>query len=342
MPERGSLDALFWKAILLAAVLWVLYRSPYFVVIALLSLILAAAMMPIADAMERRRVPRAVTVGAIYLLGIGTLVLCVALLVPVVVEQMHLIAAQAPAYRLKIAGWIESVRALLGGWSGAGRIAAPEIGLQDIGPVAQNLLTRSLAATRGIFTGMVGAIFSLFVAGYVVLDRPRISRGLLAFVPPARRREAARVGEVVLDRMGGYVRGQMAVSACVALVLTIGLAILRIDAPLLIGLTAGILNLVPFLGSAVALTLALLIAVNMSTFAVLGVLVVFAGAQILEGYVFSPYFLGRNVDLHPLAVLAALIVGGSVAGVVGALLAVPAAAGINALVQQIYIRPMEE
>lgn len=341
MPERGSLDALFWKAILFAGVLWVLSRSPNFVVIALLALILAAAMMPVADALERRRVPRPVTVGAIYLVGVGALVLCIALLVPVVVDQGQQIAAKSPAYRQKIGGWVESARALLGRWGGAGRITAPEIGLEEIGPVAQDLLRRSLAATRGIFTGAVGAFFSLFVAGYAVVDRDRIARGLLAFVPPGRRKEAARVGEVVLDRMGGYVRGQLAVSACIAVILTVGLAILRIDAPLLIGLTAGALNLVPFLGSAVALLLALLIAINMSTFAVLGVLLVFAGAQFLEGYVFSPYFLGRNVDLHPLAVLAALILGGSVAGLVGAVLAVPAAAGINALVQQIYVRPME-
>ncbi|MBI4169831.1 MAG: AI-2E family transporter, partial [Acidobacteria bacterium] len=190
MPERGSLDALFWKAILFAGVLWVLSRSPNFVVIALLALILAAAMMPVADALERRRVPRPVTVGAIYLVGVGALVLCIALLVPVVVDQGQQIAAKSPAYRQKIGGWVESARALLGRWGGAGRITAPEIGLEEIGPVAQDLLRRSLAATRGIFTGAVGAFFSLFVAGYAVVDRDRIARGLLAFVPPGRRKEA--------------------------------------------------------------------------------------------------------------------------------------------------------
>ncbi|MGH9750872.1 MAG: AI-2E family transporter [Candidatus Polarisedimenticolia bacterium] len=342
MAERGSLEQVLLKALLLAGALWVLYRSLSVVVVTLLAVIIAAALMPVADLMEKRRVPRAVTVAAVYVVGLGLAVLFAVLLAPVVAEQARLIAARLPAVRDRIHGWLDALRAATGRFGPAGEIRLPDIGPEQIAPIVENVARRSLAFTRNVFTFALNAFLVLFVSAYTVIDRKRIAEGLLAFVPPARRRDVARVAAAVFDRMGGYARGQLAVSACIGLLLSIGLAIVGIDAPLLIGVTAGALNLVPFLGSTIALLLALLIAVNQSTLAILGVLAVFAAVQFLEGYVFSPFFLGRNLDLHPLAVLAALLIGAQVAGLIGVVLAVPILAGLNAFLQQTWIRSQRD
>ncbi len=115
----------------------------------------------------------------------------------------------------------------------------------------------------------------------------------------------------------------------------------HIETPLLIGVLAGVLNFVPYFGSTVAFILALLLALNGSLFTIAGVAVVFGIEQFLEGHFFVPYFTGRQVELHPLAVLAALIVGANLAGILGALVAVPIAAGIDAVLQEAYVKPME-
>jgi len=91
----------------------------------------------------------------------------------------------------------------------------------------------------------------------------------------------------------------------------------------------------------VSLLLAVLLALNSSPFTIVGVLAVFAVEQFLEGNFLVPYFTGRQVELHPLVVLAALIVGANLAGIVGAIVAIPLAAGINALLQETYVKAME-
>ena len=340
MPDRGSLDALIWKALLIAGVLWLLYANVSLVVDTLIAVMVASAILPLADAAQKRRVPRVVTVLAVYIIGIGGLILLVSLLVPVVVAESQQLVQKAPAYREVIAGWIESARRFAGRW-GPARITIPEIGLKEVGPVLQQLAQRSLSATRGVFSGAISALLVLFVAAYIVVDRQHLSEGLLVFVPKRRRAQTAHVASIVFERMGGYVRGQLTVSAGIALLLSTGLAILSIDSPILLGATAGALNFVPFLGSTVALILALLVSLNKSLLAVAGVLLLFGGVSLLEGKVLVPYLLGRRLALHPLAVLAAFVIGAQIAGLIGAVVAVPIAAGLNAIVREVYVRPME-
>ena len=340
MSERGSLEQVLLKASFAAAALWLLYHSLTVVAIALLSIIIASALAPVADSLERRRVPRMATVGGVYVVGLGLALVVSLLLVPVVSEQGRILMSRLPAFRDWAAGWLETLRATtVGRWVAAERLQIPEIRPEQIQEIAGNLARGSLAFTRNIITGAFSGFLVLFISGYAVVDSRGLADSLLAFVPPARRRETARIAGLVFERMGGYVRGQFAVSACIGVLLAIGLAMVGIDAPLLIGVTAGALNLVPYLGSTIALLLALLIAVNQSLLAIVGVLIVFGIVQFLEGYVFSPYFLGRNVDLHPLIVLAALLIGGSLAGLIGVVVAVPIGAGLKVLAQQTWARP---
>jgi predicted PurR-regulated permease PerM len=341
MPDRGSLDALIWKALLIAGVLWLLYANVSLVVDTLIAVMVASAILPLADAAQKRRVPRVVTVLVVYIVGIGGLILLVSLLVPVVVAESQQLVQKAPAYREVIAGWIESARRFAGRWGGQTRITVPEVGLKEVGQVLQQLAERSLSATRGVFSGAISALLVLFVAAYIVVDRQRLSEGLLVFVPKRRRAETAHVASIVFERMGGYVRGQLTVSAAIALLLSTGLAVLSIDSPILLGATAGALNFVPFLGSTVALILALLVSLNKSLLAVAGVLLLFGGVSLLEGKVLVPYLLGRRLALHPLAVLAAFVIGAQIAGLIGAVVAVPITAGLNAIVREVYVRPME-
>ncbi|HXH28521.1 MAG TPA: AI-2E family transporter, partial [Candidatus Polarisedimenticolia bacterium] len=340
MAERRSPESLLWKVVLAAAVLWLLYQSFNFVMVTLIALMIAAAMMPVADLLQRRRVPRLVTVAVLYAVGLGGLVLLVALLVPVVVEQAQQLMARAPAYREQISVWVDRARAAAGTWTAGRRFELPDIGLKDVGPVLRQLGERSLSATRGIFTGTMSALIILFAAAYIVVDRDRLARGLLDFLPPRRRREAARVGAIVMERMGGYVLGQVTVSLCIAVLLSIGLSLLGLDTPILIAVTAGALNFVPFLGSTIGLLLALLVALNKSLLTVLGVLILFGAVQFVEGNILVPYLLERKVALHPLAVLAAMMVGAQVAGLIGVVVSVPILAGANAVVQELYVAPM--
>src|SRR2546426_5025838 len=209
MPERGSLDGLFWKALLVAGALWLLYLCLDIVLLTLSALVLAAAILPLADSLQKRRVPRAVTVCGLYAIGLGVLTLLVALLVPVVSEQAQILSQRLPQFYQTLNGWIATARIGLGRFSGGRPFELPSIGLERVGPLAQALVERSLQATRGLFTGAFAGLLVLFVAGYIVVDRRRLADGLLRFVPRPTRARTAKVATDVMRRMGGYIRGQM-------------------------------------------------------------------------------------------------------------------------------------
>ena len=342
MPERGTIESLFWKGILLFAALGIVYINLQLVLLALVALVVAAAILPLADAGQKRRIPRVATVLGVYLVGLGVLALLVTMLVPVVSEQANILVARLPQFRQTLNGWIASVQTFLGGF-GTPRhtFELPDLGPEQVTPVLQALVERSVRATRGLLTGLFAGLMVLFLAGYIVVDRQRLAEGLVRFVPRARRERVSHIASEVLRRMGGYIRGQFIVSAIGALILWIGLAVVGFEAPLLVGVLAGALNFVPYLGSSVSLILAVLLALNGSVFTLLGVLIVFGVEQFLEGHFLVPYFTGRQVELHPLAVLVALIVGANLAGILGALVAVPVAAGIDAILLEAYVKPME-
>src|SRR3989442_1494967 len=128
MPERGSLDALLWKVPLVAGCLWLLYLSLDIVLLTLISFVLAAAILPLADSLQRRRVPRAVTVLGVYAIGIGVLTLLVALLVPHVSDQAQLLAQRLPQFRQTVNEWIASGRVGLGRFTGGGAGGPPGVG----------------------------------------------------------------------------------------------------------------------------------------------------------------------------------------------------------------------
>jgi predicted PurR-regulated permease PerM len=342
MPERGSAESLFWKALLVFAALGLIYLNMQLVLLAVVALVVAAAILPLADAGQKRRIPRIATVLGVYLVGLGVLALLVTMLVPVVAEQANMLVARLPQFRQTLNAWIVSVQTFLGRIGGPRHaFELPDIGPEQITPVLQALVERSVRATRGLLTGLVAGLMVLFLAGYIVVDRRRLAEGLVRFVPRARRERVSHIASEVLRRMGGYIRGQFIVSAIGALILWVGLALIGFEAPLLIGVLAGALNFVPYLGSTVSLILAILLALNGSLFTLLGVLIVFGVEQFLEGHFLVPYFTGRQVELHPLAVLVALIVGANLAGILGALVAVPVTAGIDAILLEAYVKPME-
>jgi predicted PurR-regulated permease PerM len=129
--------------------------------------------------------------------------------------------------------------------------------------------------------------------------------------------------------LSGFIRGHLLVALIVALISFLGLSILQVDFALLIGFTAGILDIVPYFGPIIGALPAVVIALLESPLKALYVIVLFFIIHQLESTIVSPKILGDRVGLHPLAVVFVLLAGGQLAGIVGVLLAVPVTAGFK-------------
>jgi predicted PurR-regulated permease PerM len=192
-------------------------------------------------------------------------------------------------------------------------------------------------------TGAVGALFEvlaiLVVAAYLVIDAREIGHTLVTLLPREHRPTATRMAPAVLDRVGGYVRGQLVSSFFVGVLIAVTLSLLGVKYALLIGFVAAVLNIVPFVGATVAAVLAVLSALGDGIVLAGVALAVMLGCQTVEAKLLAPYFVGRATGLHALAVLVALLAGFQLGGLIGGLVAVPLLAGAWEIVRSLWVEP---
>lgn len=316
------------------AAAWLAVKTWQLFLLVFLALTVAAAMLPGVEWAEARRVPRAVSVGVIYL---GVLLFFVALailIVPIAVTQGRQFYSQAPTYY----GFLQESLQGAQTWASERQIAFELPKGEGLATFGQALLKRTFEVTAGVFGAVFGGIVVFFLAAVFAIDGPRLWRGMVAYVPAPWQPALVEVGRPALDRMGAYVRGQLFSSLCVGTVIALGLLVLRVQYAVLIGALAAALNIVPFVGSLAAAVLGVLVALNTSITLALWTLGVFWATNLFEGKVLIPFILGRTLGLHPVAVFLALMFGVQLAGLVGALIAIPLVAGLADVVDRLYLR----
>lgn len=318
-----------------AAAVWLILATWQIWLLVFTALIVAAAILPAARLAARYHVPRAVTVLAVYLLAAGVVALMGRLLWPALSEQWTQFMEQLPRLVDRVMGWFGDLQRILGSWGAP--LSAPKG--ESVQSVAGAVLANTLRITTGVFGVVIEVLAILVLAAYFVIDEREIGRLLLSFVPAAHRPTAQRLAPRVLDRVGGYVRGQLVSSVCVGILIAVMLSLMGVRYALLIGTLAAVFNVVPFVGATLAAGLAVLAALNES----LGLAAATGGGmvavQALEGKLLAPYFVGRATGLHALAVLLALLAGLHLAGLVGGLVAVPLVAGTWEVVRTLWVEP---
>jgi len=324
---------LVFQVLGVVAGVWLVVRTWQLWLLVFTALIVAAAVLPAARAGERYRIPRGVTVLGVYLLAAALLGLMGRLLWPALNEQWGQFMDQLPRLVDNVRGWLGVLDVWIGQWGAS--LPTPKAG--DVQGITTTLIANTMAVTAGAVGAVVGLFAVLVIAAYLVIDAEALGGGLLLLLPPRRRRAGAERGERARDRIGGDKRGQILSSRCVGAVLAIGLALMGVRYSLLIGALAAVLNVVPFVGSLVAAVLGVVTALNESLGLALLAAGLFAGTNLLEGKFLAPHFVGRATGLHPLPVLVALLAGAHLAGLIGALVAVPLLAAIWEIIRRVYV-----
>lgn len=294
---------------------------------------------PAVHRLARWRVPRGLATMLALLLFLLVLLLIFALLVPLVQLQAGELARRVPGMVADARGRFEHLMQL------AQQQLAPEdvaklrdalgAGLGDLASWLARFIQRVL--TSGIaLANLLSLIFLTPVVSFFLLrDWDRLVRRIDSWLPrhhAATIREQARLVDATLS---GYLHGQLLVCLGVGIYYAAALSLIRLEFGLIIGVLAGILTFIPYVGFATGLVLALGLALLQygSFSGLLAVIVVFAIGQVLESNVLAPKLVGKRVHLHPVWVIFALLAFGSVFGFLGVLLALPTAAVIGVLVR---------
>jgi len=296
---------------------------------------LSAAIAPLAEKAKKVKIPRFVTVAAVFMSVGAIYLLAASLLYPTLKDQAHNLYENLPEYGRTLHENYANLKELAGE-----RASALEIGSEEIRKIVSQGVHHAMDFTSNIFNCVISAILVIFLTGYFVSNADRLWKEGLQWIPPAHRLRIANLIKPLESRLGGYVRGQMMVCLAVGSILGGGLFLIGVKYSLILGIIAGLLNLVPFVGSITATLLAILVASNQSTTHLALTVLLFLFEQWLESNFITPQLLGNAVELDPLVVLFAILIGGSLMGLPGALIAVPIATILMILAEEFYLKPI--
>ncbi len=323
-----SVKTLLLVLLLLAGVWLVMHALPVLLVLAA-ALMLVGALNPLVAWLERRKLWRGFAIFLVFALATALAGTLFTLTVPTVIRQVKSLAHHEPAIRERLAGYLEQSRysAALAGDIRAARYT-------QLLKSSQNIL---LTMSERAFEIAAGLVASVFLAFYMMLDRDRLRGALFAVVPRSHHIRLSRILLNLGTIVGGYIRGQ--VLTCVLMGGFILVLLLACGVPnaLAIAMFGGAMDLLPYIGIFLTMGPAVLAAWGQGPVVVGIVLVLMLAYEEIESRVLVPVIYGRALRLPSSVVLFSLIMGTTLAGLVGALLALPLAAAALMLLEELRV-----
>jgi predicted PurR-regulated permease PerM len=320
--------------VVVAALFLFLYLAWHVITWILIALFLALALNPAVEFFERHGLRRGIASAVVFLLALAAFAGLASLLIPPLVEQVTDFIDAVP-------GFIDDITA------GRGPLGFLQEDYQIVDKVEEAIETRGagevlgvtaagIAIAQGVITGVIGAVAIAFITFFMLLEGPRLVERFLGFLPESTRPRWERVGGDIYRTVGGYVTGNLLISLIAGIASAIVLFALGSDYAVALAVLVAVLDLVPLAGATLA-------AIIVSTVAfielgwVRGVILIafFVVYQQLENHVLQPVIYGRTVQLSPLVVLVAVLIGAELVGILGALAAIPVAGIVQAVAREL-------
>jgi predicted PurR-regulated permease PerM len=323
-----------------AAVLaWLVIGFSEILFILFLAILLAIGIDPLVDRMERWRLPRSAAIFIIYLGILGVLLFAVALLVPVVVSESSQLADSLPRIAQQVADLPSHYKLDLPGLE---QIDTSDLGRRlgaEVGSIVASV-PRVLVDVGKAVTGLlVSSLLVLVVGFFLSADAHFAPRFIARFFPPRLRDTVTDVSREVAGRLGHWVRAQLLVGVFFGTCFGVGLAVMGVPFALSLGVAGAVLELIPYVGGITVTAIAMLVALTISPWLAVGVLVLEIVVANVESHVIYPKMVGNAVGLHPLSIILALFIGAEAKGIMGALVAVPVAAVLQVVFDRFYRFP---
>ena len=344
MPQQVSgtilkRQVIFWATVLLVFVAF-LYIFSSILLPFIAGMTIAYFLDPVADRLERLGLSRLMATIVILVAFVIVFALALMILIPVLITQFNDFAQRLPGYITLLQQFITDYQdSVLPGWIKS-----------QLGTIKNNFST-ILSEGMGFLTGLFAQIWNSgkaivdvisllvitpVVAFYILLDWDRMVAKVDEWVPRDYVNDVRQIAREMDQAIAGFIRGQGSLCLILGIYYAAGLSIVGLNFGLLIGLFAGMISFIPYVGSMVGLVLAIGVAIVQfwpDYIWIVAVLAVFFSGQFLEGNILQPKLVGSSVGLHPVWLMFSLFAFGALFGFVGLLIAVPAAAAVGVLVR---------
>lgn len=290
---------------------------------------------PIVDWLEDKRFSRNSAIAFLFSLIILGIIGAMNFIFPIIREQLESLISNWPTYWNNLMLQLDS---LLN--TQAFTDFMDQLGETNIIETVTNQTTSLVNATMGSIGSFIGTVTQIFITlftmpfvlYYLLKDGKKIPPFVTKYIPIQARPKVNEVFSEINKQVSFYVRGQLLVAMSVGFIFWIGFSIVGLDFALTLGIFAGFMNLIPYLGSFIASIPALIIAVVHSPFMLVKVLIVFGIEQILENRIISPQIIGNTLKIHPVNIIFLLLIGGRLFGLMGIVFGIPGYAIIKIIV----------
>jgi predicted PurR-regulated permease PerM len=314
-------------------VVWAAYEVRSILLMMYVAGLLAIGLSPIVRWLERRRLlkkrrrlPRWAAILVLYVGILGTIAAILAVIIPPLVAQARALATDLPSHVDRLQQLLVSKGLIAHTWTWSELV-------RNI-PMPGLAVSGVLGFLQGVL-GVVGAIVTVLVLPYyLLLEASDLQKAFIRLFPEPRRAQVARITQNVTIKVGAWLGGQIVLSLVIGSTAALGLWLLDVPYFYVLALLAGIGEAIPVIGPLLAAVPAILVGFTVSTQTGIFVGIYFAVQQFVENNFLVPRVMQRQVGLSAVAVIASLLIGSELLGIIGAVLAVPTAAIVQVLVRE--------
>ena len=334
VPSTRTVVRIVLTVVGVLLLLYAAYLVRSILVLVLIAAFFAVGLDPAVRRLEKLGLNRGLSVAAIFVAASLFIVGFVLAVVPPLVKQVTSFATDLPTYVQDLAESNPRVREFVVENDVSSRLK------EAVGNVP-TVIGSSFGSVLGVAGSILAALFNaltvLVLTIYFLLSLSRIRAGSLMLVPKTKRERVSRLMDPILQKIGGYIAGQLAVALIAGVLAFVFLAIAGVPFPVALALWVAIASLIPLVGATIGAIPSVIVAFFSSTGLGIATLVYFLVYQQIENYIIAPKVMTKAVDVSPAAVLLAALIGGSLLGFVGALMAIPAAASLKLITHEVII-----
>ena len=269
-----------------------------------------AALNPFVRTLRKYKVPKIIAIILVYAIVIAFIVLLVIPILPFFISQVQALFKAIPIY-------VDSASQALGIYVDRSQINSA------IAPLASSIGQNALSLTTKVFGGIFSVITLFILSFYMLVDRQRIGRSIPEFFPKEYQEKGVLTVHLIEEKLGAWLRGQVVLSLAIGLITWAALTALGIPFALPLAILAGFLEIIPTLGPIISAIPAVIVGLAISPVMAIVVIAIYTGIQLAENNILVPKIMEKAVGLNPVVIIIAILIGGNLLGVIGALLSIP-------------------
>jgi predicted PurR-regulated permease PerM len=323
------------KVIVVLVLAYLLFLIKSVLAVLFVAFLLSSSLSPAVDWLQRKKFPRALAAAAIYLAVIFLIGLSAYFFLPSIAGEVIDFSKNSPEYISKITSGLSS----LGGYSDidSGSMTILD-DLKSIGADWQGAAGKTISILTRIFGGILSFVLVIVLTFYMLVEDGILKKLILIVVPASKRVYALDLAGRIEEGVGRWLRGQLLLSAIIFTIVYVGLLIIGVKHALLLALIAGLAEFVPYLGPLIASIPAILLSFAQAPMLVVFVAGLYYLTHWLEGHIIVPQVMGRIIGLNPIIIIAVMLSGFKIGGIIGTILAIPLATAANIIIRYFFER----